>query len=180
MRTSHRRAAAFGVPLCLLVAITAAGIVDHDDVQVDFTGVTFALESAAGTTAGWVPTAADWRPSTETWTVDLAEDTLAPGGTFDVRVAVRNVSGTPAAVVLALADPDPQPTDLFDGLTVSLSEAGTPLASGPAGAVRVLLPGTVGPGGTDVRVFDLRLTLPAEAAPGDRTGVQVLLEGSSR
>lgn len=45
------------------------------------------------------------------------------------------------------------------------------------------LPGAVGPHGSDVRVLDLSLTLPATGDgrwAGARTGVQVLLEGTSR
>ncbi|GEL48408.1 hypothetical protein CHO01_35240 [Cellulomonas hominis] len=185
MRTTTRRAAVLALPLCLLVGLTAARVVGTDEVRVDFEGVTFALESAGSGSPGWRPAAADWHASDAAWTLDLASDELAPGGSVDVRVAVRNTSGTDATVVLALADPDPTSpgTDLFGALEAAVREDGALLASGPAGAVRVTLPGAVGPHGSDVRVLDLSLTLPATGDGrwvGARTGVQVLLEGTSR
>lgn len=186
MRTTTRRAAVLALPLCLLVGLTAARVVGTDEVRVDFEGVTFALESAGSSTPGWRPAAADWHASDAAWTLDLATGELVPGGSVDVRVAVRNTSGTDATVVLALGDPDPATspgTDLFGALEAAVREDGAVLASGPAGAVRVTLPGAVGPHGSDVRVLDLSLTLPATGDgrwAGARTGLQVLLEGTSR
>jgi hypothetical protein len=182
-RRRVRTAAALALPLCLLVGLTAARVVGSDTVRVDFTGVTFALESAGSTEAGWTPVAADWRSSDAAWTLDLADDVLLPGTPLDLRVAVRNTSGTDATVVVGLTDPDPAGTgDLFDALELTVREDGTVLATGPAASLRVTLPEPVGPRGEDVRVLDLALTLPA---PGTgtgmpRTGVQVVLEGTSR
>lgn len=180
MRASLRRAAVLAVPVCLLVAVTAAQVVEREDVRVEFTGVTFALESAAGATADWQPAAADWHPSTAPWDLVLADDTLPPGGTLDVRVAVRNASGTPADVVLDLVDPDPETGDLFAALQVTVAEDGTVLAAGPADTIRVPLAGEVGADRADERVLDLSITLPLNTMPDWRTGVQVAFEGTSR
>lgn len=186
-RRRGRTAAALALPLCLLVGLTAARVVGTDEVRVDFTGVTFALESAGSTATGWTPTAADWRSSDTAWTLELADDVLVPGTPLDVRVAVRNTSGTDATVVVGLDDPDPTGAgDLFDTLELTVRENGTVLATGPARSLQATLPEPVGPRGEDVRVLDLTLVLPASGTPSgtgtvtSRTGVQVRLEGTSR
>ncbi|GEM_PF-1289805 len=184
-RRRGRSAGLLALPLCLLVGLTAARVVGTDAVRVDFTGVTFALESAGSTVPGWAPGSDDWRSSGTAWTLDLADDVLVPGTPLVVRVAVRNTSGTDATVVVSLTDPDPAGSgDLFDSLELTVRENGVVLATGPARSLRATLPATLGPRGEDVRVLDLALTLPASGTPAGtqnpRTGVQVRLEGTSR
>lgn len=183
MRTPRSRAAALAAPLCLLVALTAAQVVDRDDVRIDFDGTTFAIEAAGSTSPGWQPGDVDWHSSTDAWTVDLAHDVLVPGVPLELRVAVRNVSGTPAAVDVAFDDTAPASDGFFDSLHVVVRDEGRVLAAGPAHAVRATLPGDVGPHGADVRVLDVEITSPAtgdDRWAGARTGLQVLLEGTSR
>ncbi|VTR76312.1 hypothetical protein [Cellulomonas hominis] len=181
MRPPSLRTAARALPLCLLVGITAAQVVRTDDVRIEFDGVTFALEVAGSTSPGWEPAPSDWRPTTGTWTLGLADDVLEPGAALDLRVAVRNVSGAPAAVVVSLADPDPAAGDVFGALDVTVSESGRTLASGPASSLRVALPDLVAPDAADERVLDVRVTTPDGAGwSGARTGVQLVVEGTSR
>lgn len=178
-----RTTALLGLPLCLLIALTAARVVGTDEVRVDFTGVTFALESAGSTEPGWQPQPTDWRSSDAVWTLDLDGGTVSPDAPLELRVAVRNTSGTDATVVLAVVDPDPSgDDDLFGSLLVTVREGGIVLATGPAASLQATLPGTVGPHGQDVRVLDLTLTALAlpEAGTTARTGVQVQLQGTSR
>jgi hypothetical protein len=181
MRPPSHRTAARAVPLCLLVGITAAQVVRSDDVRIEFDGVTFALEVASSDAPGWRPAAADWLPTDRTWTVDLTDQATDPGAPVDVRVAVRNVSGTPATVALWLADPDPVADDLFDALQVTVSEAGRTLATGSAANLRVSLPEPVGPHGADERVLDVRVDAPDDDRWTDvRTGLELVLAGTSR
>ncbi|GIG36585.1 hypothetical protein [Cellulomonas pakistanensis] len=180
----YRRTAAMAVPLGLLVALTAAQLVHRDDTTVELAGVTFDLEAAGSATPGWVPAEADWHPSTRPVQVEVPDDTPAPGGTVDVRVAVRNASGVPAAAVVALADPDPTgPGDLFDALHVRIAEDGVLLAEGPAPEVLAALPGDLPAERRGHRVLDVTVRTPAtgdDRWAGVRTGVQVVVEGTSR
>jgi hypothetical protein len=188
----YRRAAAVALPVCLLVALTAAQVVTRDDVVVRFDGVTFALETAATTdgilnraaAADWQPAEDDWRSSAEPWTLALPTEIPAPGEPVRLRVAVRNASGTPAAVVLSVADPDPDgPGDLFGSLHVTLSEGGTVLADGPAATVLAALPGEMAPDRAEVRVVDVALSTPVtgdDRWAAARTAVQLVVAGESR
>lgn len=181
MRPPSLRTAARAVPLCLLVGITTAQVVRSDDVRIDFDGVTFALEVARSDAPDWRPAPADWLPTDRTWTVELTDDTPDPGAPVDIRVAVRNVSGTPATVAVSLADPDPTADDLFDALQVTVSEEGRTLATGSAADLRVTLPEPVGPHGADERVLDVRVDAPDDDRWAEaRTGLEVLLTGTSR
>jgi hypothetical protein len=167
--------------LCLLVGITAAQVVRSDDVRIEFDGTAFALEVARSDAPGWRPAPPDWLPTDRTWTVDLTDEAGPPGAPVDVRVAVRNVSGAPATVVVSLADPDPVAGDLFDALRVTLSEDGRTLATGTAAELRATLPEPVGPHGADERVLDVRVEVPDDDRWSDvRTGLELVLTGTSR
>lgn len=171
------------LPLCLLIGLTGATRVTRDDVRIDLDGVRFALEVAAGTAPDWSPAAGDWHPSTEPVTVDLEDDTPVPGAPVDVRLALRNTSGVPARVALALADPGGGDPALFAALDVEVSEDGVLLASGHPADVLVDLPGDVAADRAEVRVLDLRLRTPVSGDDrwaGSRTGVQVVVQGTSR
>jgi hypothetical protein len=181
----YRRTAAVAAPLGLLVALTAAQIVHRSDTAVEFTGVTFALEAAGSATPGWVPAEPDWHPSTEPVLVEVPDDTPVPGGTVDVRVAVRNTAGVPAAAVVTLSDPDPSAgaPDLFGALHVQIAEDGVVLAEGPAPEVLAVLPGDLPADRQGHRVLDVRVQTPAtgdDRWAGVRTGVQVVVEGTTR
>lgn len=181
----YRRTAAFAVPLGLLVALTAAQVVHRSDTAVEFTGVTFALEAAGSATAGWEPAEQDWHPSSQPVTVEVPDHTPAPGGTVDVRVAVRNTAGVPAGAVVRLSDPDPRTDgpDLFDALHVQIAEDGVLLVEGPAPDVLAVLPGDLAADRQGHRVLDIRVQTPAtgdDRWAGVRTGVQVQIEGTTR
>lgn len=183
--SAYRRTAAFAVPLGLLVALTAAQVAHRSDTAVEFTGVTFALEVAGSSTAGWEPAEPDWQPSTRPVTVELQDHTPVPGGTVDVRVAVRNTAGVPAGAVLTLSDPDPSVAgpDLFDALHAQVLEDEVVLAEGPASEVLAVLPGDLGADRQDHRVLDIRLRTPVtgdDRWAGVRTGVQVQIDGTTR
>ncbi|WP_147463562.1 hypothetical protein [Cellulomonas triticagri] len=182
MTRSARARAAAVLPLCLLVAGTAASTVQREQVVVDMTGVVFALEVAGSAEPGWRPTEVDWRSGGEPLEVDV--DDPVPASQVDLRVAVRNTAGTAAGVVLSLRDPDPTgPEDLFEALHVEVSEDGVLLGEGTASAVAVPLPGDLAAARVEERVVDLTIHLPIT---GDRrwadarTGLQVVVDGTSR
>jgi hypothetical protein len=180
----YRRTAALAVPLGLLVALTAAQLVHRDETAVELAGVTFDLEAAGSATPGWLPAEADWHPSDLPVQVEVPDHTPAPGGTVDARVAVRNASGVPAAVVVRLADPDPTGAgDLFGALHVQIVEDGVLLAEGRAPDVLAELAGEVPADRQGHRVLDVRIQTPAtgdDRWAGVRTGVQVVVQGTSR
>jgi hypothetical protein len=180
----YRRTAALAVPLGLLVALTAAQLVHRDETAVEFAGVTFDLEAAGSSTPGWVPAETDWLPSTQPVQVEVPDHTPAPGGTVDARVAVRNASGVPAAAVVRLSDPDPTGAgDLFDALHVQIAEDGVVLAEGLAPDVLAELAGDLPADRQGHRVLDVRIQTPAtgdDRWAGVRTGVQVVIQGTSR
>lgn len=183
MSMRYRRRAALAVPLCLLVGLTAAQVVDRQDVVVQFDGVRFALESAGSAEPGWQPSPSDWHASAEVVSVDVPDDTPAPGSPIDLRIAVRNTSGTAASVAVSLVDPDPVHSALFDALQVQISENGTVLAEGSAADVMAVLPGGLAPDRAEERVLDIRIVIPVtgdDRWAGVRTGVQVQIQGTSR
>lgn len=180
----YRRTAALAVPLSLLVTVTGAQPVHRDETAVEFAGVTFDLEVAGSSAPGWVPVEADWHPSDRPVEVQVADHTPAAGGVIDVRVAVRSAAAVPATAVVVLSDPDPTGAgDLFEALHVRIAEGGVLLAEGPAPAVLAELAGEVPADRQGHRVLDLRIQTPAtgdDRWAGVRTGVQVLVQGTSR
>lgn len=180
----NRGPAALALPVCLLIGLTAAQLTHSSDVTVEFDPVTFALESAGSAEPGWQPADGDWQSGDRPVTVDLAEDTPAPGRPVEVRVAVRNTAGVPAEVVLSLVDPDPVPGDLFQALEAEVVEDdGTVIAAGPAAGLRLPLAGELAPDRQEARVLVVRIHLPVtgdDRWAGARTGVQVVFDGMSR
>ncbi len=176
------RVRALGLPLVLLVTLSAAQIVHRDETVVELDGVTFALEVTASAEPGWTPTEADWLPSTEPVLVELPEH-LPPGGEVEVRVAVRNTADVPAGIVVMMVDPDPQDADLFEVLEIELREDGDLLASAPAPELLLEVPGHVPAAREDHRVIDVLVRTPVSGDDrwaGARTGLLVLVEGATR
>jgi hypothetical protein len=191
-----RLSAAWALPLAVLVMVTFGRVVDSAGVAVHANPVRFAIETAAGIEAGWLPGDQDWQPSSQVVAIglDSQDFPLAPGQSVTSRIAVRNTAAVPAGLVFAVADPDPQgkQTDpatghyleLFDQLEVELSEAGQVLYVGPAtGLTSQELAGELAPESTSYRLFDLRVGVPDRVDnrwQQAKTGFRIVLKGVSK
>jgi hypothetical protein len=191
-----RLATAWALPLVVLVVLTFGQVVDTSSIAVHANPVRFAIETAAGIEAGWLPTDSDWHPSSQVVAIGLDDQdfALGPGQSVATRIAVRNTAAVPAGLVVAVADPDPQgkQTDpasghyleLFDQLEVDLSEAGQTLYSGKAiGLTGAEIAGELAPESSNYRLFDLRVGVPLSVDnrwQEAKTGFQIVLKGVSR
>ncbi|MBL3698755.1 hypothetical protein [Leucobacter luti] len=175
----RRAALACGSLLGVVALTTAAYFTDFADIttHIDGSGNSFDIVVAGSIDPKWAPAPTEWAQATEEpFLVDLGTDgSLAPGTSRTVRVAVKNASPKLGAdIQLVLRDPDPQGTatdpvtggfvELFDQLEFEVFENDELLlhsdgAQDEAGRTVVwsrALPST------DVRVLDVKVTLPRD------------------
>lgn len=178
---------AVGLPLLLLVALTAARVVDARSVLVTVDPVTFELLVQGSDDPAWQPSPDAWASGEVPVVVDLGDggpSSLLPGESLRVRLAVLNASGAGADVVLSTYDPDPGGTtpDLYDGLRSSLLVDGEVVAVAEPGDDLVApLGAPLGSGAQ--QVVELVLELPAEGSgsyAGAASGFGISVRGESR
>lgn len=166
-----RIVAASGALLAAGALLTAATLTDSADVVVTIDGArnTFDIMTTGSVEPGWEPAASDWAQGNPTaFEIRLTDDgsdyVLSPGGTLDLRVAVRDASPRLAArLSLTILDPYPRGDtidpetgryeELYDQLVVTVHEGATAIFDAvpapelttytwddalPAGAVKVL------------------------------------------
>lgn len=178
-----RRYAAAALPVCMIIGLTAAQLVQRHDVEVDMRGVAFSLESAGSTQPGWVPQEHDWHSSDDLVVLEMLDDTPAVGVPITLRVAVRNSAGVPADVVASFTDGGAGDRDFFEALQVEVTEGGVTLGEGSAAELRVALPGPVLADRAEPRVLDISVTTPISGDSrwvDSRTDLHLQLDGMTR
>lgn len=131
---------ASGALLAAGALITAATLTDSADVTLSMDGSrnTFDIQTTGSVTPGWEPRASDWvQGNPSAFEIQLTDDgsgyVMVPGGSLDLRVAVRDASPRLAAQLsLTILDPDPRGTavdpaagtylELFDQLVFTVRD----------------------------------------------------------